>query len=99
EDREGPLHRQLAIARSARLVGMAPLDVSLSWNSRSAGTSLLPFFASHRVRRSTISSMPVRYDEACVGHEQYRPTSARAFGSVSLPFRTMNVTPHSNVIS
>src|SRR2546423_10550617 len=99
KDRDGALHRYAERARSARLVGIAPLEVSPSWNSRSAATSARPFFASQRVRTSTISSIPVRYADACVGHEQYRPTSARAFGSVRVPFWAMNVTASSKVIS
>ena len=47
-------------ARSASDVGIDPVEVIASWNVRSAARSAAPRLASHRVRMSTISSIPVR---------------------------------------
>jgi len=58
-DPAGKIHYTL-IARSASDVGMDPVVVIASWNARSAGRSAAPRFASHRVRMSTISSIPVK---------------------------------------
>lgn len=68
-----PRHQALArAARSASAIGSVPAPAMASWKSRSVATSpgAAPRRAKNASRMRAISRAPVRYELACVGHEQ-----------------------------